>query len=72
MKASASLKPSPRVSPSPCRVIVSSRPFGGRGRAVYDAIGLQDMTTDDTYYERGITFSTVSSRNTTWRAPTSS
>jgi threonine dehydrogenase-like Zn-dependent dehydrogenase len=24
------------------------------GHSVYDAIGLQDMTTDDTYYERGI------------------
>src|SRR5690348_16581500 len=24
------------------------------GRSIYDAIGLQDMTTDDVYYERGI------------------
>src|ERR671929_828243 len=24
------------------------------GHSIYDAIGLQDMTTDDTYYERGI------------------
>src|SRR4051794_26391514 len=24
------------------------------GSSVYDAIGLQDMTTDDTYFERGI------------------
>src|SRR6266508_4184606 len=24
------------------------------GHSIYDEIGLQDMTTDDTYYERGI------------------
>jgi glucose 1-dehydrogenase len=44
----------PNVSSSlpPGRLVVATvrRP----GHSIYDQIGLQDMTTDDTYYERGI------------------
>jgi len=36
--------------PGDCVVATVRRP----GSSPYDAIGLQDMTTDDTYYERGI------------------
>ena len=36
--------------PGDCVVATVRRP----GSTLYDAIGLQDMTTDDTYYERGI------------------
>src|SRR6185503_384962 len=36
--------------PGDCVVATVRRP----GSSLYDAIGLQDMTTDDTYYERGI------------------
>jgi threonine dehydrogenase-like Zn-dependent dehydrogenase len=36
--------------PGECVVATVRRP----GSSPYDAIGLQDMTTDDTYYERGI------------------
>ncbi len=37
-------------APGDCVVATVRRP----GSSLYDAIGLQDMTTDDTYYERGI------------------
>ena len=36
------------------RATTSSPPSGGPGTSLYDAIGLQDMTTDDEYFERGI------------------
>jgi threonine dehydrogenase-like Zn-dependent dehydrogenase len=36
--------------PGDCVVATVRRP----GSSIYDAIGLQDMTTDDTYFERGI------------------
>ena len=38
------------LEPGDCVVATVRRP----GFSPYDAIGLQDMTTDDTYYERGI------------------
>ncbi len=42
------------TSPSSSRATTSWPPSAGRARRIYDLIGTNDMTTDDTYYERGI------------------